>query len=130
MRKITKNNYSEEFRLFNLRRVESEATIEHYRVYMDLFFRYTGAEFSDFGDHKNFAKKYQKLFEIETIKNETRKKFLKISRLFADFLAENEIITENAPRITKSPKVTAPLPVPLDENLLKKIEIIIKNSYS
>ncbi len=48
MEKITKNNYSEQFRLFNLRRVESEATVEHYRVYMDLFFRYTGANFEDF----------------------------------------------------------------------------------
>lgn len=130
MEKITKNNYSEAFRLFNLRRVESEATIEHYRVYMDLFFRYTGADFKDFWNQKNFSKSYEKLFKIETIKNETRKKFLKISRLFGDFLIENEIIKYNAPRATKLPKTTTPLPVPMEENMLHKIKEIIQNSYS
>ncbi|MDO4873760.1 MAG: tyrosine-type recombinase/integrase [Candidatus Gracilibacteria bacterium] len=130
MEKITKNNYSEQFRLFNLRRVESEATIEHYRVYMDLFFRYTGADFEDFGNQKHFAKCFEKLFKIESIKNETRKKFLKISRLFGDFLVENEIIEYNAPRAIKPPKTTTPLPLPIEENILYKIKEIIQNSYS
>lgn len=130
MEKITKNNYSESFRNFNLRRVESENTIEHYRKYMDLFFRYTDADFADFGNVKNFTKKYEKLFSIETIKNETRKKFLKISRLFADFLIENEIIFENAPRKIKPPKITKPLPEFFEKNDLEKIFTIISANYS
>lgn len=130
MEKITKNNYSEHFRNFNLRRVESENTIEHYRKYMDLFFRYTDADFADFENVKNFTKKYEELFKIETIKNETRKKFLKISRLFADFLIENEIISENAPRKIKPPKITKPLPEFFENSDLQKIFKIILDNYS
>lgn len=79
---------------------------------------------------KNILPNVKKLFKIETIKNETRKKFLKISRLFGDFLVENEIIEYNAPRAIKPPKTTTPLPLPIDENILYKIKEIIQNSYS
>lgn len=127
---LTADNFQADFRLFNMRRVNSEQTLFYYQEYMARFFRYTHAKFSDFGDKKLFTKAYERLFLIDSICNETRKKHLKVARIFADFLIENDIITNNAPRQIKPPKVTKPLPKPLEDNEIQGIYQVIRFRYS
>ena len=130
METTTFQEYHEKFRLFNARRGVDTSTLDYYHNYMDRFFRYTGAKIDDFCDRKKLLNQYEKLYKIESIKNETRKKHLKVLRMFLDFLEENEIITENIARKIKPPRVPRALPRPLEDHEINKIFDIINTRYT
>lgn len=117
----TFDDYKANFRLFNARRGLAEWTLNYYEEYMRRFFEYTGAKIEDFKNKKDLLHKYEQLFQIESIKNETRKKHLKTLRIFSDFLEENEIIENNFSRKIKPPRVPKILPKPLEDEEINKI---------
>ncbi len=84
----------------------------------------------DFSNKKSLTEKYEKLFKIENLKNETRKKHLKALRIFSDFLEENEIISENFARKIKPPRVQQQLAKPLEDYEINQIFQAINHHYT
>lgn len=79
---------------------------------------------------KSILEKYEKLFQIENIKNETRRKHLKALRIFSDFLEEQEIISENFSRKIKPPRVPQQLAKPLEDQEINEIFRAINQRYT
>ena len=123
-------NILQGFRVFLLRAGVSEKTIKQYYFWhVEKFFEHTGAKFEEFGDKKKFQRVYDKII-LRDITNEGKKKYLKCMRRFADFLLDEEIILENAPRMIKPPKVQTSLPIPVEDSELDNIFLTIQKRWS
>lgn len=109
------------FTLFLNRRGLLPTSIEYYTWHIRKFFDYTYAELDDFGDVKKFRKRYDAIILRESLCNESKNKHLKCAKIFADFLIEEEMITINAPRQIKWPRVQTRLPIPMEDEEITNI---------
>lgn len=119
----------EKYRIFLLRDGVSEKTIkDYYFWHTRKFFEHTDCKLIDFWDKKKFQKAYDKII-IRNITNEWKKKYLKCMRRFADFLIDEWIIEENAPRTIKPPKVQTSLPIPVEDEEIHNIFLAIQRRW-
>lgn len=104
-------------------------SIKYYTYYVNSFLKYTNIKLKDFWDLKIFKKNYYKIIE-RNISNETKKKYLKCIRIFADFLVEEEIIEINTPRQITPPKAQTSLPIPVEDDEIWDIFKAIEKRWS
>lgn len=117
------------YKIFLQKRGICESSVEYYVRYITRFIEYTSPSLSDFEKKKKFDDKYTLLFNRD-IKNETRKKYLKCARIFADFLISEKLIKKNAPRKIDNPRVQSPLPFALEDEEIQEIYRVIKTRWS
>ena len=116
---------------FLRRRGLAEKTINNYYLWhAKKFFDYTNAKISDFGEKRKFQARYDFIIMKDSLCNESKKKHLKCTRIFADFLLEEGLILENAPRQIKPPKVQTRLPIPVEDNEIQNIYNAIRKCWS
>lgn len=101
----------------------------HNADYLIRFFLFTDiGNISNFGEKQQFTTAYQKLW-YRNITNSTRKKYLKVARLFSDYLVDQGIIHTNQARIQKNPRYHATKRVPLTDSEISVVFTAIEEYY-
>lgn len=122
-------NILNKFELYLKAKWNSKRTLEYYLWHTKKFLQDTKAEFSNYWNSKKFREKYYIIIE-KNISNESKKKYLKCARIFADFLIQEEIIKENAPRKITPPRVQTRLPIIVEDEEILSVFDVIKKRWS